>query len=55
MCSHVNNHISRMLGWAEMLSESPKTYLSGVNQTQMAQSLKVFESFNVTPASTIAA
>lgn len=44
-----------MLGWAEMLSELPRIYQSDVNQPQMAQTSRIFESFNVTPSSTIVA
>lgn len=55
MCGRFNNHLPRMLGWAEMLSEWPENYVSGVNQSEVAQSSTIFESFNVAPTSTIAA
>ena len=55
MCGRFNNHLPRMLGWAEMLSDWPGIYQSGVSQTEKAKSSGVFESFNVTPTSTIAA
>jgi hypothetical protein len=44
-----------MLGWAEMLSECPGVYPPDVNQPQMTQTSRIFESFNVTPSSTIVA
>ncbi|MFT7527063.1 MAG: hypothetical protein ACI9LY_002215 [Arenicella sp.] len=55
MFGRFNNHLPRMLGCAEILSKLSGISQLGVNQTQMAQSSRVFESFNVTPTSTIAA
>ncbi|MFT5612428.1 MAG: putative SOS response-associated peptidase YedK [Polaribacter sp.] len=44
-----------MLGWAEMLSEWSEIYPREGNQPQIAQTSRIFESFNVTPSSTIVA
>lgn len=55
MCGRFNNHLPRMVGWAEMLDEWPVMYHSNTDRAEVANNSGIVESFNVTPTSNIAA